>query len=402
MATDMKNSIHGGFTTLVVTLILLSILVAVSAFIGKVLIADKRLTLNEIEYRVAMAAAEKGIAEAMAELKVNPAVTTISGSISTDSANGSYQVTISPSGVLGVSDIVSQATLESGAEAVAAVQVAKRSVLNPGSPGPSSPFVLSGTLPPTGTITIVANPNGGGPGVPVSVWTKENVDISGNAKTCGLEEYYRKDSKGKQDKCSSSKLYSSSKDGKNADIVDNDTTNFPDDLVEFIFGYKDNADGWRGIESMGATILSDCSSLNNGSYGFYIVDGGCVIKGDVGSIEDSISPVILLVRNGDIQINGNGSVAGLLFSYYGTAGGALSPDVGGYDIKLNGTAEFYGSFITNSDKIKLPNGTYDAVYSEEVMCKLMACDESDVVGGSNPFLTFRYVPGSWKDWVEAP
>ena len=74
MATDIKNSIHGGFTTLVVTLILLSILVAVSAFIGKVLIADKRLTLNEIEYRVAMAAAEKGIAEAMAALKIDPSL----------------------------------------------------------------------------------------------------------------------------------------------------------------------------------------------------------------------------------------------------------------------------------------------------------------------------------------
>jgi hypothetical protein len=370
MATEMKYSRHNGFTTLAVTLILLSILVAVSAFIGKVLIADKRLTLNEIEYRVAMAAAEKGIAEAMAELKINPAATAISGSIATAAANGSYQVTISPSGVLGVSDIVSQATLESGAEAVAAVQVAKRSVLNPGSPGPSAPFVLSGTLPPTGTITIVANPNGGGPGVPVSVWTKENVDMSGNAKTCHLGEY-------EAGTCSASTAISSSFKGKNFDVVDNDTTNFPDDLVEFVFGYKDNADGWRNIESMGAAILSDCSSLNEDSYGFYIVDGTCNPSGSVGSPQ---APVLLMVRNGDIQINGGSSVSGLLFSYYGTAGGALSPGEEGYDIKLNGTAEFYGSFITNSDKIKLPNGTYDAVYSEEVMCKLMACDESDVVG----------------------
>lgn len=400
MATEMKNNSRpDGFTTLAVTLILLSILVAVSAFIGKVLIADKRLTLNEIEYRVAMAAAEKGIAEAMAELMINPFATSLSGSISTSSASGSYEVTITPNGVAGIKDIVSEATMNNGAKAFVSVQVAKRSVLNPGSAGPAAPFVLSGVFPPTGTITIVANPNGArspdnpyGRGVPVSVWTKENVDMSGNAKTCHLEEYYN-------GTCSSSNSISSSGKGKNYDIIDNDAANFPDDLVDYVFGYGDDASGWRSIESLASSMLSDCSALDQNSSGFYIVDGDCSPPGSIGAKD---SPAVLLVRNGDIQINGGSEVNGLLFSYYGTAGGSLTPEGLGYEIKLNGTARFFGSFITNSDKIKLPNGTYDAVYDEKIMCLIRVCDESNVGPGGSPFLTFRYIPGSWKDWEITP
>ena len=54
--------IQSGFTTFTVTLILLLILLAVTLLVGKLLVADRRITLNETLYRQVMALAEQGLA----------------------------------------------------------------------------------------------------------------------------------------------------------------------------------------------------------------------------------------------------------------------------------------------------------------------------------------------------
>ena len=53
--------IQSGFTTFTVTLILLLILLAVTLLVGKLLVADRRITLNETLYRQVMALAEQGL-----------------------------------------------------------------------------------------------------------------------------------------------------------------------------------------------------------------------------------------------------------------------------------------------------------------------------------------------------
>lgn len=387
MATEMKYSRHNGFTTLAVTLILLSILVAVSAFIGKVLIADKRLTLNEIEYRVAMAAAEKGIAEAMAELKVNPAATAISGSIATAAANGSYQVTISPNGVADVTDIISVATLDSGTTATVTVQVAERGILNPNNSGPAAPLLVAGTLPANGTITIVANPNGGGPGVPVSIWSAGDVNIGGNATTCGLDEY-------QNGGCNKENAYSYKSGSESIigpDIVANDP-DFPDDLVDYVFGEPDTAEGWARIESRATAIVNSCADPRiTGGAGVFIVENvsGCTI----GSIGSRAAPVVLITKDSNLTINANSQVYGLVFAY-----DSNPADGDNYEIKINGGAEFFGMMLANHNNIDLPNGTYAAIYDPEVLCNINFCNGGGSGPGGNPFVAISHVPGSWKDW----
>ena len=59
--TDTDMRIQSGFTTFTVTLILLLILLAVTLLVGKLLVADRRITLNETLYRQVMALAEQGL-----------------------------------------------------------------------------------------------------------------------------------------------------------------------------------------------------------------------------------------------------------------------------------------------------------------------------------------------------
>lgn len=53
------------------------------------------------------------------------------------------------------------------------------------------PIIASGSVDITGTLQIVTNPNSGGTGVPVSVWTRNDIDKTGTPNTCFADEFFR-------------------------------------------------------------------------------------------------------------------------------------------------------------------------------------------------------------------
>lgn len=53
------------------------------------------------------------------------------------------------------------------------------------------PITASGSAGVTGTLQIVTNPNAGGVGVPVSVWSRVDVDKTGTTNTCYADEFFR-------------------------------------------------------------------------------------------------------------------------------------------------------------------------------------------------------------------
>lgn len=53
------------------------------------------------------------------------------------------------------------------------------------------PITTSGSAGVTGTLQVVTNPNAGGAGVPVSVWSRLNVDKTGTPNTCYADEFFR-------------------------------------------------------------------------------------------------------------------------------------------------------------------------------------------------------------------
>lgn len=53
------------------------------------------------------------------------------------------------------------------------------------------PITASGSADVTGGLQIVTNPNAGGAGVPVSVWTRRDIDKTGTPNTCYADEFFR-------------------------------------------------------------------------------------------------------------------------------------------------------------------------------------------------------------------
>lgn len=53
------------------------------------------------------------------------------------------------------------------------------------------PIVASGGINVSGGFQVATNPNSGGIGVPVSVWTRQEVDPNGTPNTCYLEDFLR-------------------------------------------------------------------------------------------------------------------------------------------------------------------------------------------------------------------
>ncbi|MGE6195221.1 hypothetical protein D3C87_534680 [compost metagenome] len=374
--------IQSGFTTFTVTLILLLILLAVTLLVGKLLVADRRITLNETLYRQVMALAEQGLSYGFGRLAAEGSscpslLPAWSGnSFSPSGAGGTYTLTvecITPFPVVAGSTtlvapirIRSAANLSDGqAQAAVEAQFVQSNVL---AGTPAAPLTVAGGMAVGGNFTVVANPNGGGPGVPLSVWTDEYVDLNtGSGQTCHQGDY--------AGGCSAN---ISQKGDKQSDIKDSDP-DFPDDLVWYLFNENDDAAGWANIESRANQIVSNCNGLGPTTTGLVIVNGDCSPGANIGT---QAAPVVLIIRDGNLTINGGSQLYGLIFAY------SSHPATATTDIKLNGNAIVHGALAANYELGKA-NGTYDAKFDETAL--------SNIRTGA-AFQTLKQVPGSWRDW----
>ncbi|QXB31296.1 hypothetical protein I6L35_09245 [Aeromonas sp. FDAARGOS 1405] len=365
---------HLGFTTFTITLMLIVILLGISLLAGKLMVADRRVSLNEVQYRQALALAELGLSDGVGRLTQDAAWRTPSSGISITVSAGNYtlQAQDEPAVVVGGANVVpvrvrAMASLvDSTANAEVEIKAIKISVL---AGTPAAPLTIAGGMAVSGNFTVVANPNGGGPGVPLSVWTNGNVDLTnGSGQTCHQGDY--------SGGCSA---YISQKGDKQSDIKDNDTA-FPTDLVWYLFNENDDATGWANLESRAVQLLKNCDSLSTASSGLIIVDGDCKPGGSIGSTS---APVVLIVRNGNLTVNGSATLYGLVFAYSST------PATTTTDISLKGGAIVNGAVVANYQLGKTANGTFDAKYDQAVL--------SNIENGA-AFQSINLVPGSWRDW----
>ncbi|MCM2341282.1 MAG: hypothetical protein NDI87_09000 [Rhodoferax sp.] len=258
------------------------------------------------------------------------------------------------------------------------------------------PMMGAGNIPLNGNYSVVANPNGGGQGVPVSVWSKVVIPpLSGSAATCQLGEYLQAGNN-----CTES-LSSSSKYG--SDLVGADPitlappTNFPDDVFQYVFGVPSNAYGI--VKAQANTTVTNCSNLA-GLSGIVWVTGNCTIpSGSKIGLDTTVSPpilkpLILVVESdgitGNFTMNANSEFYGLLFVFGPPQGSPPTYNAG--DIQANGGAKFYGSMISNdsTDMGLNINGTFDMVYSKNVM---------DIISNDTTYKTMARIPGSWADFL---
>ncbi len=362
---------HAGFTTFTVTLLLILILVGISLLVGKLMVADRKISVNEVQYRQSLALAELGIADGMGRVSIDPAWRSSSG-ISVSTAQGTYLLRATSAATVTVDtlevtpvELKSTATLPSNlGTATVRVLVAGYSLM-----ADSKAVPLMGLgIAIGGAFNVVANPNGGGPGVPLSVWSKEPVTGNGAWKTCHLGDF-------------NGGCGVALSDSKNIgpDIKANDST-FPPDLLWYLFGEPDTAAGWANMNDKAVAVppTSSCATLGPISTGIYIVEGNCDLPDVTGSAN---SPVVLIVKDGNLTLNGGKDFNGIIFVYSSTK---PSP----YDVMATGNATINGALILNTPPKNL-NGTFDLIYDQTVMSSIQS---------GTMFQSTKMVPGSWRDW----
>jgi Tfp pilus assembly protein PilX len=259
------------------------------------------------------------------------------------------------------------------------------------------PMMAPGSIGNGGTFHVVANPDAAGRGVPLSAWSNTNITLDGSATSCQLEEFLATDSTHttQTDEDGDSIILCpsctcpntgtgvlSSGGTENYDILDvdgnvgvnPDSTYFPSDMFEFVFGVPTAQ--YTIIKSQ-AQILPDCSTLTTSSSGLYWITGNCHPSGDVGSYAH---PVLVVVE-GSSKINSNNYMFGALFAFSTNPAATLSVD-------LNGTPTLYGAILSNAN-ITLSNGNYKMRFDAGVMGNL-----ADDAAGRG----LGKVAGSWADF----
>lgn len=259
------------------------------------------------------------------------------------------------------------------------------------------PMMAPGSIGNGGTFHVVTNPDAAGRGVPLSAWSNTNIELSGSSTTCHLEEFLATDSTQTTQTdddgntitlcpgciCPNSGTGVLSAAGvENYDILDvdgnvgvnPDSTYFPADMFEFVFGVPTAQ--YEVIKSQ-ATVLADCSTLTTSSKGLYWITGNCNPSGNIGSYN---GPVLLVVE-GTSKINSNNYMFGVLFAFSTNPAATLSVD-------LNGTPTLYGAILSNAN-ITLSNGNYKLRFDSKVVANIGK-------GGSG--MGLGKVAGSWADF----
>ena len=255
------------------------------------------------------------------------------------------------------------------AEALVAEPMANHGVLSGGN-GPGVPLSTRTTWPPSGNAEIVPNPNGGGIGVPVSVWLNGNESCASQAvvspssgawATCQLHEWYETDQVPDTlectGNCSCSRDESLSYTHGNDDIIGIDMdvdSEFPCDLFTFYFGIPKTH--FEAIKSQ-ARIIDDCSELGPNSYGTYWATGPLCHVGANTIIGSQHAPVMLISAASTTRFNGGTKMFGTLYLTDVEDAGAV--------IESNGNNTIYGAAIIDAS-IGAFTGTFQLIYVESV------------------------------------
>ncbi len=258
---------------------------------------------------------------------------------------------------------------------------------------PGVPLTAKGTFPPTGTAEIVANPNGGGLGVPLTTWLNENpacssgiqVTSSGSWQTCEMHECYQQDSRPDGVTCTAKPCrcgpggndpryfiswQTSQTSHFGIDIIVDDE--FPCDLFEFYFDVPRNM---YTIVKSAALVMSDCNSLGPYHSGLIWISGPiCEIKQVIGSPEN---PVMLVTAATETHLNSGAEIYGVFYAFDGE-------DINA-SVVSNGHATVYGAAVIDATLEKY-QGTFQVVYADGVLANAHGLNG---VGS---------VSGGWRDF----
>ena len=406
-----------GVATLFVSVIILVIMTIIVIYATRVGLQEQRISANDVRYKEAFAIADGGLdystqlfASDFKRLYDGTDATTSTTTLATILTNsavssqalggGSFTVTATDTGsVVGSIPIYTFQSVGTGADGTATASIQRQVTMAYvfGGAVPDVPVVVAGAVGTGGNFNVVANPNGGGEGVPVSVWSDGDISTSSSSATCHLEFY-----DGNNAQCSNpSGNTENITRGTNPatadatfnpdkpDLLPNDT-NFPSDLFNFVFGLPRSDYMLKKSEAeVNGQLVSDCSDIvaagttAGDNFALWWVEGDCSING--GTLGTESSPIILVVEDSEFGAGGNSQINGIVYLFDSDIADATEAP----SASMNGTTEIQGSFISDVGGAAM-SGSYSVVYNPGLI------DAFSAANGNN--FSFTYVPASWRDF----
>ena len=366
-----------GMATIIVAIVILVVISIMVLFAARVGVFDQRMSANEARYKEAFAIAEAGLDYAaerfeseFTRLYDGSTNATSNATLATILANSQFPnnteidgtapeanepyftVSITDSGVSPTGSAINAYTVTStgvGSDGTATATVQRQFSMAYvfGGAVPDVPIIVGGAVGTGGNFNIVANPNGGGEGVPVSIWTGPSgspVQATSSSATCHFEFYVGNNAQcsnpsGNDENITRGTNPASSitaYDPTYPDIIPNDP-DFPDDLFNFIFGVP--RDSWQTIEtqtkveSNNTQVTTDCSAMvaagtaAGQKFPIWWVNGNCSLSGGP-TIGTTDNPVVLVVADGQLKVTGGAQINGVVFLFDKPGGGSPSADFG--------------------------------------------------------------------------
>ncbi len=163
---------------------------------------------------------------------------------------------------------------------------------------------------------------------------------------------------------------------KGADFYDDDS-NFPDDLISFLFGIESHS--LDLLEKYAAQAISDCENTGSEDGGFYILNADCTLPANM-TIGTPTSPVLLISNNANLIFKSDTAFYGMLI--------ALCVDSAqSYDIKMHSNAYIEGAMMT------------DCAISHQSHIRVKFSPTILATLREMPFLQrVQRIPGTWRDF----
>ena len=380
-----------GAATLLVTVVMLILLTISALTVSNLTTTELKVSSNLNRAKEAFYAAQAGLDEASLRhlSDATASVTNESGSV----ASGTYSYDLNSSGVITSRGF----SLDGEGKATLHQTVSVSDTIDYGA---TVPILSVGNVPTGGTFTIVANPNGGGDGVPVSAWSS-SAGANGIAswQSCEYDEFLS----GLCTDQPGGRLLCEADESACSDFVTGDC---PADPFETVFGEEiGSCSGGTWTYSHPESIstyrdaysgLITCAELSNsdkldaaletakatGPRGLPAlwIEGDCSVP-DIGNVDE---PIILVVE-GDLTLNGNVDFGGILFGFTDIYNGETDLN----DVSIGGGALINGGLATNGNLIKV-TGSATVAYSPEILTSLTsAASESKGLVKS---------VGTWRDF----
>ena len=361
-----------GAVVLVTVVLLLVMVTLVTLYTGKIQSFEHKIMLNSQNQKLAFAAAESGIMRGLAELqqKKDWPVATLQEVLL---GQERFSVSAGKHTIIRHSREIQLFELNSvgvSADGLASSSIKQQVMVYPLlTQIPQAALMVAGGLNQQFDFELVANPNGAGEGIPLSVWTGGNIDMASiNGFTCGLQEY--------QDGQCQTQAYSSALQWGN-DIIFDDP-NFPSDVFAHLFNVSFEHN--MALRSEAKQVLSACNMLNQQTTGIVWVDGECDINANA-ILGSTSHPLLLFINEGSLHLGDEAEVYGLIVML------KQANTVASYDVFISSESEVHGALVANYPLGSLA-GSMRVIYDKDTLLTL---------ANSTEFMRIAKVPGSWHD-----